>query len=166
MSRCGVGDLGAMFTSHVGMHRPGGGCSLSVNENGAGHRGRSRHPNADRRPAPAVEFVDCQLPPYESADGKARPWSQPVVKQWAWESVEWVKRHTGPDSVVAHAALHQDERSPHVHVMIVPRDSDGRLGWNRIRNGFSITGKSQLQQTVELARDVTRGKDDDRGPSR
>lgn len=106
-----------------------------------------------RKPAPAIEFVIAGPPPYESADGKDRTWSGSVVREWARESVDWVKRCAGPDSVVAHAALHQDERAPHVHVLIVPRDAEGRLGWNRVRDGFGLTGKERGPQLMSAMQD-------------
>lgn len=106
-----------------------------------------------RKPAPAVEFVIAGPPPYEGPPGSPPPWSPEKTRQWADDSVAWVKRHAGPDSVVAHSGLHQDERSPHVHVMIVPRDDQGRLGWNRIRAGFGITGKERGPQLMSAMQD-------------
>ena len=43
---------------------------------------------------------------------------------------------------VAHCALHQDEIAPHLHLVLVAADEKGRLGWNRIQQGFG-TGKER-----------------------
>ena len=37
-------------------------------------------------------------------------------------------------------ALHLDEGQPHGHILVVLADERGRLGWNRVRKGFGMTG--------------------------
>ena len=41
---------------------------------------------------------------------------------------------------IAHMALHLDETQPHGHILVVAADDLGRLGWNRVRKGFGMTG--------------------------
>ena len=83
------------------------------------------------RPArPAVELVMAGPPPY----GSPEEWGEDVVRLWAQHSVEWARELLGPESVVALAVLHRDETSPHVHVLAVPVDSGGVLGWERVKN--------------------------------
>ena len=46
----------------------------------------------------------------------------------------------GPGVQIAHMALHLDEGQPHGHILAVVADDLGRLGWNRVRKGFGMTG--------------------------
>ena len=82
-----------------------------------------------RRPLKAVEFVVCGPPPYgEDA------WNEARELQWARASYQWVRSVLGQKSVVASAALHRDETAPHIHVLAVPLDRQGKLGWCRVRD--------------------------------
>ena len=68
-------------------------------------------------------------PSYGSAD----QWSDVRELEWARESVAWTQRIIGPDSLIVTAALHRDEKSPHVQMLVVPVH-EGRLGWTAVKN--------------------------------
>ena len=50
--------------------------------------------------------------------------------EWGQACVDWVQRRAGR-AVIAVAALHLDEAQPHVHLVLVPVDQDGKLRWAR-----------------------------------
>lgn len=62
-------------------------------------------------------------PPFEAEDA----WPKERVKKWAEDCQRWVKKAIGPDAVVESSTLHVDERSPHIHITVVPavRDAKG-----------------------------------------
>ena len=71
----------------------------------------------------------CGPPPYgEDA------WNEARELQWARDSYQWGRSVLGQKSVVASAALHRDETAPHIHVLAVPLDRQGKLGWCRVRD--------------------------------
>ena len=96
-------------------------------------------PVRGRKPAPCVAFMFGGPPPYGAPDA----WDQQTIRAWAAGCVRWAVRKAGQGSRIAHCALHQDETSPHVHLVLVAADERGRLGWNRIRQGFGITGRER-----------------------
>ena len=60
-----------------------------------------------------------------------------VALNYGAAAVRWIVAAAGPDSRVAHAALHQDAAFPHVELMLVVADARGRLGWNKVAAGFA-----------------------------
>ena len=61
-------------------------------------------------------------PPFEAEDA----WPKERVTRWAEDCQRWVKKAIGPDAVIESATLHVDERSPHIHVSVVPAVRDGK----------------------------------------
>ena len=82
-----------------------------------------------RVPAVAQDFIFAGPPAYAKRE---EVWSEEEELRFAVESLAWLKDIAGPNSVVVAAALHRDEASPHVHVLLVPIASDGRLSWTRV----------------------------------
>ena len=84
-----------------------------------------------------VEFLFAGPPPFESPDA----WRQDRVDAWLQASVEWVRKCAGPKAVVAAAYYHTDERSPHLHLVLVPINNTGRLSWKAVEVGFALNPK-------------------------
>ena len=93
-----------------------------------------------RQPMGATTWVFAGPPRYDGE--KEAPWSAEKVRAWSKDCVEWLVDRAGPGSRLAHCALHQDEGAPHLHATLIVADEQGRLGWNRIRNRFTVKGKT------------------------
>ena len=91
-----------------------------------------------RKADPCAAFLFAGPPPY----GDAGAWDQPKIRAWAATCIKWALDKGGKGVRIAHCALHQDEKSPHLHLVLVAADGMGRLGWNRIQRGFG-TGKER-----------------------
>ena len=78
------------------------------------------------------------MPPWDDQNA----WPLKRVLAFSREAIAWVERHAGPQSVIAAAYLHTDERSPHLHVLVVPVGADGRLGWKQIERNFGLDPKA------------------------
>ena len=85
---------------------------------------------AGRRCHHVVDLLFAGPPGY----GTEGEWDRETEGRWAADVVQWV-RESFPASVVADAALHRDEASPHVHVLIVPVDERGVFGWTNLSEG-------------------------------
>ena len=90
---------------------------------------RTRPTGRGRPPGEAIEILMAGPPSY----GSAGQWSEARELEWARESFVWLSRIVGPDSLIVTAALHRDEKSPHVQVLVVPVH-EGRLGWTAVKN--------------------------------
>ena len=88
----------------------------------------------------ATTWVFAGPPRYDGE--KERPWSSERVRAWSKDCVKWLVDRAGPGSRLAHCALHQDEGAPHLHATLIVADEQGRLGWNRVRNRFTVEGKT------------------------
>jgi len=106
---------------------------------------RAVMPARGRRPRPTVDMLIAGPPAFEGdPDKPEQPWALERIRVWAREVVVAVREGLGPRSVVTAAALHLDERSPHVHVQAVPIDAQGRLGWSHVRAAWAgVTGRSK-----------------------
>ena len=93
-----------------------------------------------RQPMGATTWVFAGPPRYDGE--KESPWSSERVRAWAQDCVKWLVDRAGPGSRLAHCALHQDEGAPHLHATLIVADEQGRLGWNRVRNRFTVEGKT------------------------
>ena len=89
-----------------------------------------------RRGRPGHACIDVLIagaPGFESPDR----WDDGKVLRWSRDSAAWLQHMCGPDAVVHSAALHLDEKSPHVHALVVPavRDKNGgvQLSWSAVR---------------------------------
>ena len=61
-------------------------------------------------------------PPFEAEDA----WPQDKVLKWGNDCSRWVKKAVGKDSVIESLTLHLDERSPHLHVTVIPVVHDAK----------------------------------------
>ena len=91
---------------------------------------KARKGQRGRRAKEAVSIVIAGLYPY--GHPKALDYAREL--QWAMDSLAWLIRLIGPNSLVAAAGLHRDETSPHVHALIVPVTTTGRLTWCGVRD--------------------------------
>ena len=80
-----------------------------------------------RRPHHGI-MIMCSGPP-----GYRTPhaWGYDREMEWVKGSLAFIHKMIGDKSVVVNATLHRDETSPHLHVLVVPRDSKGVLAWKR-----------------------------------
>lgn len=53
---------------------------------------------------------------------------------WATATVKWLEEGLGPGSTIALAVLHNDETTPHIHVMAMVADENCKLGFTRVRD--------------------------------
>ena len=90
-----------------------------------------------------VDGVMGGPPPYEQRvddngdviPGQPEPWSQEKIRRWALRSTAWIRRIVEANGLakLCFVALHQDETSAHLHFAVVPRCSDGRLSWTKLK---------------------------------
>ena len=113
-----------------------------------------------RRGRPGSRYIDVLIagpPGVESPDR----WDYGKVRQWSGASVNWLQDMCGRDAVIHTAALHLDEKSPHVHALVVPavRDDDGnlRLSWNTIRKQGAERSAGSPMRGSGLPRRATHG---------
>ena len=99
-----------------------------------------RNKTRGRQPMGAATWVFAGPPRYDGEN--EQPWSAEKVRAWSKDCVKWLVDRAGPGSRLAHCALHQDEGAPHLHATLIVADEQGRLGWNRIRNRFTVEGKT------------------------
>ena len=101
---------------------------------------RTRPTGRGRKPGEAIEILMAGPPSY----GSPGQWSEVRELEWARESVAWARRIIGPESLVVTAALHRDEKSPHVQMLVVPVHK-GRLGWTGVKNAAAERIAPDLQ---------------------
>ena len=120
-----------------------------IDQQAAGERTKSaqaymqkcrRKKTRGRQPMGAATWVFAGPPRYDGE--KEPPWSTEQVRAWSKDCVQWLVDRAGPGSRLAHCALHQDEGAPHLHATLIVADDQGRLGWNRVRNRFTVEGKT------------------------
>ena len=75
----------------------------------------NRKSKRGRPPKPSVSFLIAGPPPLDGPDA----WDVELVRRWARDSIAWLQR-TCPQMRISVAAVHWDERSPHVHVLAAP----------------------------------------------
>ena len=81
------------------------------------------------RPRECIDLLIAGPPRYGDPD----QWSTARELEWARETVAWVTKMLGSGAVVVTAALHRDETSPHVQLVVIPVDEAGRLSWKSVR---------------------------------
>ena len=86
-------------------------------------------PRRGPKPAGAIDILIGGPPPMDGPDR----WDDETVARWARDSLDWIRRAC-PDAPIAAAALHLDERSPHVHALLVPMSRDRKTGRMRLGN--------------------------------
>lgn len=88
----------------------------------------------------AVEVIMTGSPEgfVRGQDGRAADYSK---SKWAGDNLRFLQEKYGKENVVSFT-LHQDEKTPHVHAVIVPITPDGRLS---AKDVFNREGLRQLQ---------------------
>jgi hypothetical protein len=88
----------------------------------------------------AVEVIMTGSPEgfIRGQDGRAADYSK---SKWAGDNLRFLQEKYGKENV-ASFTLHQDEKTPHVHAVIVPITPDGRLS---AKDTFSRQGLRELQ---------------------
>ncbi len=88
----------------------------------------------------AVEVIMTGSPEgfVRGQDGRAADYSN---SKWAGDNLRFLQEKYGKENVVSFT-LHQDEKTPHVHAVIVPITEDGRLS---AKDVFNREGLRQLQ---------------------
>ena len=88
----------------------------------------------------AVEVIMTGSPEgfIRDQDGRAADYSK---SKWAGDNLRFLQEKYGKENVVSFT-LHQDEKTPHVHAVIVPITPDGRLS---AKDVFNREGLRQLQ---------------------
>lgn len=68
---------------------------------------------------PYVQLVLSASPSFFRTDGRgAGQWDESRLKAWKAATMAWLREEYGED--LAHAALHLDEDTPHIHALVVP----------------------------------------------
>ena len=82
-------------------------------------------------PHEVVEILVAGLPRYADmlAAGESHGDIDLRVRRWADDSLTFLRTLGGGNMQLVGAALHQDESSPHIHAMFVPRTKDNKLSW-------------------------------------
>ena len=91
-------------------------------------------PKGGRPAKPGVEFVVAGPPPYGPGE-----WSREQEDAYFSMALAWIVACAEPHSMISAAAIHRDETSPHLHLLMVPvgeRNGVRRLGWSFIRDRF------------------------------
>ena len=96
-----------------------------------------------------VDFLFAGPPPFASPDA----WPQDRVDQWLQANLQWVSKCAGPRAVIAAASAHTDERSPHLHLLLVPIDARGRLSWKAVELGFAADPTAVGKQILRSLQD-------------
>ena len=89
---------------------------------------KARDGTRGRQPKHVVDIIVAGPPRYADDDA----WSDERINEWAQASYEWL-RETFPSCPLAIVALHTDESSPHMHVVMIPETDDGRLSWTDVK---------------------------------
>lgn len=80
------------------------------------------------KPFEVVDFVFTGPPSY----GEPGEWDRARETEWAQACYAWIRGVLGPRAPIVAAAVHRDEKSPHLHVLAVPIGPDRELGWTAI----------------------------------
>ena len=113
-------------------HRWGSADSIKAKVGEAQKRHKS-HKLRGKAPAPLVDVMIAGPPPYASRGA----WARPKLEQWFLDAAGWVRdRVTAVGGQVVGAWIHEDERSPHLHICIIPSLPDGTLGWGKLQRAI------------------------------
>ena len=100
-----------------------------------------------------MDFILAGPPPHDGPYA----WKKEAVDDWAKSALAWVRAYC-PDAPVAAAAVHWDERSPHMHLLLAPIVREGgkvRLGIKAIRqrlaSGVEAPRRKRGQHRDELS---------------
>lgn len=96
-----------------------------------------------------VEMMFAGPPPFDAPEA----WPKERIGQWLQASISWVCKCAGPNAVVVAAYYHTDERSPHLHLLLVPINDKGRLSWKTVERGFAADPKAVGKQIMSSLQD-------------
>lgn len=82
------------------------------------------------------------------------------IDTWCQDNMKWLSSHFGGSQNVLSAILHLDERTPHIHAIIIPLDEKGKLNYTKYLGGSKYR-LSELQDSyhteVGLLHNLDRG---------
>ena len=93
----------------------------------------ARKGSSGRPPHHVVEVLVAGLPQYADmlAAGESHRDIDRRVRSWADDSLAFLRSLGGGNMQIIGAALHQDESSPHIHALFIPRARDNTLSWRK-----------------------------------
>lgn len=86
----------------------------------------TRKKKRGQQPHQVVDLLIAGPPPFHSPDA----WDDSKLKEWAVANRMWLEAKF-PHAHLAVAAVHMDETSPHMHVLLIPECSDRKLSWSQ-----------------------------------
>lgn len=93
----------------------------------------------------AVEFVLSASPEFFQDK------SQDDINRWANSNIAFIANKFGKNNLLSYA-LHQDETTPHIHMIITPITSDGRLSCKDLLGGKAKLSKLQTEYALAMAK--------------
>lgn len=67
------------------------------------------------------------------------------IDSWSSDNILWLKSNFGEDNLIS-AILHVDERTPHIHAIVIPLDDKGKLNYTKYFGGSKYR-LSELQDS-------------------
>lgn len=58
------------------------------------------------------------------------------IEAWCKDNIEWLEKHFGGADNVVSAILHLDERTPHIHAIVISLDEKGKLNYTKYLSGL------------------------------
>ena len=104
---------------------------------------------------PFLDVLICGPPRYDSEEME-RNWLDVKELDWAYACVDWLCARMAEGNVLAHAELHRDEASPHIHAVIVPWNPHTlRMDVPRLRTslaGHELASRLSKRELVKTSR--------------
>jgi hypothetical protein len=103
----------------------------------------------------AMEVILTGSPEVFTRDeqGRAADYSQ---SQWAQDNLDFLKKTFGEKNIVS-CTLHQDEKSPHFHAVVIPITTDNRLSAKELFNPVTMRGYQTAYAEAMQPHGMTRG---------
>ncbi len=79
-------------------------------------------------------------------------WKEENLDKWVEKSEEFLKDSFGEENIIQ-AQLHMDEKTPHIHAMIIPK-VEGRLNANHYLSGYKKTLATYHDKYYEYLKDI------------
>ncbi len=84
-----------------------------------------------------VRFLFGGPPPFEAPEA----WPQDRLFAWSQANIAWIRKHAGPNAVLAAAYHYTDERRRYLHVLLIPITDKGGLSWTALERRFALHPK-------------------------
>ena len=68
------------------------------------------------------------------------------IDSWCYNNIKWLSAHFGGPQNIISAILHMDERTPHIHAIVIPLDEKGKLNYTKYLGGSKYR-LSELQDS-------------------